>query len=117
MTEIPGYERWVVTTDPEQLADLNAKSDKLGSDELAQYAISLGLRPPHYVEGRPVSIEAGVPSGYEGEPLLMWSGYFPSVSPEDVPPDDDDGDSAAIWASIGIGVVDASEVASSEDNS
>ncbi|MEV3937271.1 hypothetical protein AB0K52_14990 [Glycomyces sp. NPDC049804] len=112
-----GYEAWVVTTDPEQLADLKKKSHELGSDELGQYAISLGLRPPHYVEGRPVSIETRVPSGYEGEPLLMWSGYFPSVSPGDMPPDDDDGDNAAIWASIGIGLVDASEVASSEDDS
>jgi hypothetical protein len=103
------YERWIVTTDPEQLADLKAKAEELDSAGLGEYAASLGLRPPHHVEGRSVSIEAAVPPGYEGEPLLLWSGYFPSVRPDDVPPEDDGEDSAALWASIGIGVVNASE--------
>ncbi|MFB9662287.1 hypothetical protein ACFQS3_06160 [Glycomyces mayteni] len=103
------FERWVVTTDPEQLADLKAKAEVLGSAELGEYAMSLGLRPPHHVEGRPVSVEEANPPGYDGEPLLMWTGYFPSVHPDEVPREDDGEDSAALWTSIGVEVVDASE--------
>lgn len=106
-----GYTRWIVTADPELLADLKAKSEELDSAGLGQYAVRIGLRPPHYFEGRPVSIEEAVPPGYEGEPLLMWSGHLPSVRPEDMPPEDDGGATAALWASIGVGVVEASEVA------
>ncbi|MCD0442141.1 hypothetical protein LO763_00685 [Glycomyces sp. A-F 0318] len=99
-----GYMRWVVTTDPEQLADLAAKANELDTFGLAEYAVSLGLRPPGHTEGQRPSIEFATPPGHEGPPLLMWSGYFPSIPPEDLYEDDtgEEDDEADPWAALGV---------------
>lgn len=109
-------ERWIVTTDPTLLAKLWAKDDELDSFGMAEYAMSLGLFPPSYEEGQEHhSIEHVIPPGHEGPPLLVWSAGLWSPKPQDLYEEGDGGESAALWKSIGVGVVSASAVDGGDD--
>lgn len=64
----------VVTTDPELLAKLEAKIGQLGSQEVADYARSLGLTPPGDAEGVNPPIILTWPPGADlsGPGLIVW---------------------------------------------
>ena len=110
------YERFIVTTDPEKLANLRKSADELDSFALGELAMSLGMYPPDYSEGEHHSITHYGPPGHEGPPLLVWSVGLWSPQPEDLYEEDDDGTTAAAWESIGVGVVDPSSTDPGEES-
>ncbi|MDN3241382.1 pentapeptide repeat-containing protein [Glycomyces tritici] len=103
------YERYIVTTDAVQLAELRAAADELDTYELGARAMSLGLFPPDYAEGEHHSITLYGPPGHKGPPLLVWSVGLYSPDAEDLYVDDDEGqgDDGGVdtaWAGLGVGI-------------
>lgn len=103
------YERFIVTTDPGKLAELQAKADELDSFALGELAMSLDLYPPDYVEGERHAISLYGPPGHEGPPLLVWSVGLWSPSPEDLYEEGDDEGDDTSWGALGIGIVNPNE--------
>lgn len=101
------YERYIVTSDLNQLATLRSKADELDSFALGDLAISLGLHPPGYIDGERHAITQYGPPGHEGPPLLVWSIGLWSPNPDDLAEEDDDeGGGDALWGEIGVSIAD-----------
>lgn len=64
----------VVTTDPELLAQLEARIDELSSTAMAEYARSLGLNPPGDTEGVNPTVVLHYPPGADlnGPGQIVW---------------------------------------------
>lgn len=92
---------FIVSSDPEVVADLWARFEQLGSYGLAEYALGIGLRPPGFEEGQRHSISEYVPPGSDGQGYLVWSAGLWSPDPEDQDGEgDDEDDGPDPWDSV-----------------
>lgn len=85
-----------------ELNDVRLKLDELGSDEAAQYALRIGLRPPGYLEGSPESIVEfwARDADLDGPGTLVWGSTMPYDPAEDDDDEDEDGDDFDVWANV-----------------
>ncbi|MEV3934423.1 hypothetical protein AB0K52_00370 [Glycomyces sp. NPDC049804] len=97
------FREFVVSSDPNIAAELRAKFEELGSDGLADYALSLGLHPPGYEAGQRHSIAEYAPPGHDGPGYLVWSIglWSPDAEDQDGEDDEEDDDEAPDpWAAL-----------------
>jgi hypothetical protein len=108
------YERYLVTSDAAQLAELRKAADEVDSFELGALAMRLGLFPPGYVEGERHSITLYGPPGHEGPPLLVWSVglWSPEVDDED---DEEDNEGDDAWGGLGVAIAGGPDSGEDDD--
>ncbi|MGH8794281.1 MAG: hypothetical protein ACRDXX_16740 [Stackebrandtia sp.] len=68
------YDALIVTHDPELEALLRDRADQMSSQELAEYAHTLGLYPSGYAQGSnpPIAFAWPPDSDYDEPGLLIW---------------------------------------------